>query len=399
MSRRLCLVTYSTRPRGGVVHTLQLAEALDRIGQPVHVLALGDPSIGWFADVHVPSTIVPAPPWLPTLEERVFAAVDTLAEALRERSLAYDVVHTQDCISARAAARVRAEGAPLVVLRTVHHIDDFTTPALIDCQRAAILEPDHVIVVSRYWRDVLAREYGVTADVVHNGVEVERFARQPGPGEVAALRAQVGAADRPLLLAVGGVEPRKGSIDLIEALGRLRAEIAPSPVLAVVGGQSFQDHQGYRDAALARAAELGLVVGRDVVLLGTVADEQLPIWYHAADLLAFPSVSEGWGLAVLEALAARLPAVVSDLPVFREYLTSGEGALLVPPGDPAALAAALRAVLTDPALASRLARTGPSVAQRYPWSATAEEHRAIYDNLLVPEARGIEGVRRAAGAS
>ena len=94
-------------------------------------------------------------------------------------------------------------------------------------------------------------------------------------------------------------------------------------MLAVVGGHSFQDYTAYRDAALAGLPDLGLELGRDVVLLGTVPDDELPAWYRAADALAFPSLKEGWGLAVLEAMAAGLPVVATDIPVFREYLTPG----------------------------------------------------------------------------
>jgi glycosyltransferase-like protein len=383
MTSRTALISYSTRPRGGVVHTLHLAEALTQLGEHVEIVALGDPDAGWFTQVGVPYTIVPAPPWLRALEQRVFAAVDTLADALRDVADAYDIFHTQDCISARAAARVRDEGRPVTVVRTVHHVDDFTTQALVDCQRQAILEPDEVLVVSRYWRQVLARDYGVLATVVNNGVDVDRFAQPPEPSLVARLRASVRATDRPLVLAVGGIEPRKGSLELFEALALLRQQMEPAPVLAVVGGHSFQDHRAYRDRALARAASLGLSLDHDIVAVGTVVDAELPAWYHAADVLAFPSVSEGWGLAVLEALAAGLPTVVTDIPVFREYLTEGAGVLITPPSDPTALAGALRAILTDRSLAARLSAAGPGVARRFPWSESAEQHRALYNRLAL----------------
>ena len=96
------------------------------------------------------------------------------------------------------------------------------------------------------------------------------------------------------------------------------------------------------------------------MLVGTVADDELRAWYHAADALAFPSLKEGWGLAVLEAMAAGLPVVATDIPVFREYLTPGVDALLVPPADPAALAGAMADVMADADLRRRLADAGPA---------------------------------------
>jgi len=376
------LVTYSVKPRGGVVHTLALAEALHAAGYPVRVIALGDPAAGFFRPVAAPYTIIAAPPSLPTLEERVFANVDALAAGLGPLTAEFGILHTQDCISARAACRVRdgAAGPPPVVVRTVHHVDDFTTPSLIDCQRQAILEPDRILVVSERWREILADEYLTSAEVVHNGVDVARF-RSADPDLAAALRQRAGAACRPLILAVGGVEPRKGSDTLMAALRRLEGRPGRRPVLAVVGGHSFQDYREYRDRVLSSLPGLGLRLDDDVVLLGTVPDAELPGWYAAADVLAFPSTKEGWGLAVLEAMSAGLPVVVSDLPVFREYLRPGQDALMVPVDDAAALAAALGTVLDDAALADRLRAAGYQVCARFTWDRCAAEHQRIYADL------------------
>ena len=383
---RVALVTYSIKPRGGVVHTLALAEALTAARADVTVVALGDPDKGFFRPVAAPFTIVPAPAPAETLEDRVFQSVDALEAGLSALAGRFDVFHAQDCIAARAAARVRdaGPGAGIPVVRTVHHVDDFTTPALIDCQRQAILEPDIVLVVSQHWRTLLKDEYGVDAGVVYNGVDRLRFG-PIDPERRAALRRQVGAEDRFLFLAVGGIEPRKGSVHLIEALGRLKADVDPSPVLAVVGGHSFQDYREYREAALASMPALGLELGRDVVLLGTVADGDLPAWYRAADALAFPSIKEGWGLAVLEAMAARLPVVATDIPVFREYLTPGEDALLVPPADPVALAGAMRSLVDDGSLRDRLRTAGARVASRFTWEAAASRHQAVYAGIRLSD--------------
>ena len=204
----VALVTYSTRPRGGVVHTLHLAEALTRLGRQVHVFALGDPDVGFFRAVDAPVTIIPEPPREPTLEARVFASIDTLTRALGQAlDGRYPLVHVQDCIAARAAVALRDQGAEIEVLRTVHHIDDFTTEALVECQRRSVLDPDHLLVVSRHWRDRLASEFGVDAAVVTNGVDAARFAAPAARS--AALRSQVGADDRTLFLTVGGSSPAR----------------------------------------------------------------------------------------------------------------------------------------------------------------------------------------------
>jgi glycosyltransferase-like protein len=373
------LVTYSTKPRGGVVHTLSLAEALLARGTAVRVIALGDPSEGFFRDVRAPRHIVLAPPRADTLEERVAASVDTLERGLAAIADQFDIMHTQDCIAARAAVRVRDAGAPITVVRTVHHVDDFTTPALIECQRQSILEPDRLIVPSQDGRRRLREEFSVDAEIVFNGVDAARFG-PIDPDRREALRRASGTADRFVFLSVGGVEPRKGTVFLFEALAGLLADrdLDPPPALVIIGGHSFQDYTEYRDKALAMLDELGLVLGRDVIQLGTVADQEVHEWYRSADALAFPSVKEGWGLAVLEAMSADLPVVASDIAVLQEYLTDGTNAVLTAVGNPASLADGMRALMTDAFLRQRVVSGGRLVVPRFTWDRAARQHERIY---------------------
>ncbi|GAA4675064.1 MSMEG_0565 family glycosyltransferase [Pseudonocardia yuanmonensis] len=371
---RVALLTHSTSPRGGHVHTLGLGEALHRAGLPVHLFALGDPAKGLYRPVDLPHTIVPGPRREgTTLTGRTLDGIERLAAALAERIGEFDVLHAQDCIAARAALAARARtGADLTVLRTAHHVDDFTTPILVDCQRRAITEPDRVLVVSDQWRGILARDFGVGTTIVPNGVDRHRFADPvpvPRPAD-----------GRFLLLAVGGIEPRKGMVHAFRALARLRRE-GLDPVLAVVGGHSFQDFAPYRAAALAELPGLGLELGRDVVELGTLTDAELAGWYAAADALCYPSTAEGFGLVAIEAMALGLPVVASDLPVFREHLTDGVDALLPAVGEDEALAAALRRVITEPELRASLVEGGARTAARFTWEHSAEVHAGIYAEL------------------
>jgi glycosyltransferase-like protein len=381
----VALLTYSTKPRGGVIHTLALAEALVRQDIDVEIIAMGDPAVGFFRSVAAPCSFVPNPEWHGgTLDDKVFATVDAFANGLRRRSDSLPpILHVQDCISARAAVRMRDEGLPLQVLRTVHHVDDFTTKALIECQNRSIYDPDRLLVVSRMWQQKLAADFGVTSGVVTNGVDIERYAPRPPKDLLGRLRTQVGAEGRFLILSIGGIEPRKGTDHLFRSLALLRDKLGHRPVLAIIGGHSFQDHRPYRDAVIATMPSRDLEFGRDVVELGTLPDDHMAAWYHAADAFAFPSVNEGWGLVVLEAMAAGTPTVVCDLPVFREYLTAGRDALVVQPGDDQALADALALLATDEPLRRRLIHAGDLVAAHYSWDDTATAHRTIYGEMLL----------------
>lgn len=379
----LVLVIHSTSPRGGMVHTLALAEALQAAGRPVHLLTQGDPAVGLFRPTTVPHTVLPAPDRSGTLTDRVFASIDALTGALEHLTGDGDVLHAQDCISARAAARVRDAGAPVPVVRTVHHVDDFTTPALVRCQREAIVEPDRVLVVSEQWRRILREDYRVEATVVPNGVDTGRFP-PVGAARRAELRASIGAQDRFLFLSVGGIEPRKGTRHTFEALAELKRTTTPPPMLAIVGGHSFQDFAAYREEALAALPGLGLALGRDVVLLGTLGEADLGGWYRSSDALAFPSVKEGWGLTVLEAMGTDLPVIASDLPVFGEYLVDRRNALLPAVADPSALAAAMRELAGDAALRDRLRAGGRATLPRFTWERSARYHQVIYDDLRAP---------------
>jgi glycosyltransferase involved in cell wall biosynthesis len=159
----------------------------------------------------------------------------------------------------------------------------------------------------------------------------------PGPG---VLAGPGGTVPRPIVLAVGRLAPQKGFATLLAAAVRWR-DLGPEPLLAIVG-------EGPLEAQLRRqAAELGLTVQ----FAGSRPD--VPALLASAAVFVLPSLWEGQPLIVQEALRAGVPIVATRAGGTPE-LTGEDAALLVPPGDPDRLAAAVRSVLTDPALAARL---------------------------------------------
>ena len=177
------------------------------------------------------------------------------------------------------------------------------------------------------------------------------------------------------MLAVGGIEPRKGSLDLLEAMALLRRPL-PDVRLVVAGGETLFDYRDYRAAFEQRASELGI----GPVILGPVRHEELPALVAAASAFAFPSIKEGFGLAAMEALAAGVPVVTRDLPVLREVF----GGTVAYADDPAGLAAGLEAAVRGSSR-DRSGRAeedrrgaGRRLAAAHSWDGAAAAHLEFY---------------------
>lgn len=201
---------------------------------------------------------------------------------------------------------------------------------------------------------------------LYNGVRPEDLAR-PDDAACAAARARWDLPAR-FVLSVGHLEARKNLAQAIEAIAVLHQQGRDVP-LVVVG------NPGGSQAALAAAiARHGL--GASVRLLHGVGSDDLRAMYHLADLLLFPSAYEGFGIPLIEAMAAGLPVAASDTPVFRE-LAQG-AARFFALGDPAATAAAIAALWNDPAECDALVEAGRDRLAGHDFAALAEELAAIY---------------------
>jgi glycosyltransferase-like protein len=391
-SLRIGLLTHSVNPRGGVVHTLELAEALQEAGHDVTVMAPALPGERLFRAVNCAVELIDVPDrtagTTAMIQMRIAAYLQHLSSPRAGcRSDRFDVLHAQDGIGGNALASLCERSAIHGYVRTVHHVDHFSDPAIDALEARSIRRARKVVCVSDLWRQALACDYGVAATVIGNGVNRRRFSPLAAAGgrDIAArdrnVALRLGLKPRaPLIVCVGGIEERKNTVRILQAFQRLRRRL-PQAQLAVVGGASLLDHSRYRagfDAVL-RASGLFTGAGRDVVITGPVGEADMPSILRLADAVAFPSVREGFGLVALEALACGTPTVVSRIPPFTEYLGDGD-VEWADPFDVESIAAALGAAVARGKFAP------PSVCERFSWSASAAAHVALYRAFIASAA-------------
>ena len=198
------------------------------------------------------------------------------------------------------------------------------------------------------------------------------------PREVAEFRQRKGLPKR-FILFLGTLEPRKNVVRLLDAYAAWRRTSREPVVLVIAGGKGW-----FYETIFARAAELGL--GDTVIFPGFVPGDELPWWYRAAELFVYPSLFEGFGLPVLEAMACGTPTITSRASSLPEV--AGNAALLVDPEDTSELTAAIARVLSDHVFAAELRVAGPRQAACFSWARTAAETAQVYRQVLRSQGQG-----------
>ncbi|MBD2104179.1 MSMEG_0565 family glycosyltransferase [Leptolyngbya sp. FACHB-261] len=379
---RIALLTYATKPRGSVVHTLELAEALQDLGHHVCVYALDKDGSGFYRSLRCPHQTIPAQPVTGNIDALIQQRIQEFVDFLANINTTYDCYHAQDCISANALLSLKEKGSIPHFLRTVHHIEDFNSPYLQRCQDQSIRRADRCLCVSLHWQVALQEGYGIAASRVFNAVDNQRFSPH-SDGLESELKTRLGLSGWPIYLTVGGIEPRKNSLTLLHAFIQLRQQY-PQAQLVIAGGATLFDYEAYRQEFFAVAQQTNLQIGKSLILPGVITDADLPALYRSADAFVFPSLKEGWGLVVLEAMASGLPVLVADQPPFTEFLTAQE-ALLVDPNDPQALATEM-AKLPNPLIAQKLSEAGLRRSADYSWARSALAHAEVYHQFLQSQA-------------
>ena len=229
--------------------------------------------------------------------------------------------------------------------------------------RQAAAAADQIVTISEFSRREIIRYLGVEAqkiDVMPLGVDADRFS------PAAAERVEPTAAPR--LLYVGSDDTRKNLRRLMEAMVILHRQLACPATLTCCG---------LGDAAAAKYAPIlqDAAIADFVTFTGFLPDEELRKLYNAADLFVFPSLYEGFGLPILEAMAAGLPVVSSRSASLPEV--GGEAAVYCDAANPAELATAIHETWCNPILRKQLMRDGRARAARFTWTRTAQTWRGI----------------------
>jgi glycosyltransferase involved in cell wall biosynthesis len=235
-----------------------------------------------------------------------------------------------------------------------------------------------IITVSESTKQDAMELVGIPADrlrTVYACID-ERFSSVIEEKEKDALRQKRGLTQG-FLLYLGTLEPRKNLLTLIEAYAQLRKEHAIQEKLVIAGGRGW-----LYGSILAKVQEVGLE--SEVIFPGFVADEEQPVWYHAASAFVYPSLYEGFGLPVAEALACGTPVVTSNISSLPE--AGASIALSVDPRNVDALAQALYKALTDQTIRQRCRALASSVAQRFSAQAMVERTVRVYEQAYALQA-------------
>jgi glycosyltransferase involved in cell wall biosynthesis len=365
-----------TRPVGAGMYTVALASGLStRTGIDLHLLTRRDDADRWNDLAPGAAVHASAPSRRPVRLAWEQAWGPAFAENLRP-----DLWH-----GPHYTMPLRTH-IPCVV--TIHDLTFFDHPEWHERSkvlyfrrmiRAAARRASTLVCVSAYTAGRMRALVSPRADVtvIHHGVNHDRFSAAGDEAKDLAVLAEHGIRP-PYIAFASTIEPRKNVPTLVRAF----AEVAGSrPQLRLVLAGS--DGWGAREARDVIAAS---GVATRVLRPGYLDDATFPAFFRRADVVAYPSFEEGFGLPALEGLACGAPVVTSEGSALAEVV--GDAAVLAPPGDAHAVANALARVLDDDALSARLRSAGPVRAAQFTWAACVDQHVDAYERTV------LAGVRR-----
>ncbi len=288
-----------------------------------------------------------------------------------------DLFHATDFVLAPTRARRK--------VLTVHdlafiHYPNAATPSLHHYLNVvvprSVRRADSIIADSHHTAQDLTEQWQVAPErisVVHGAGDHDHFQPVTDPARLCAVRERYAVGERPFILALSRLEPRKNFVRLIEAFAQARLEARLPHRLVISGGKGWLYDEIFR-----RVVELKLQ--DDVHFTGFVADADLPALYSAAAFFVYPSLYEGFGLPIVEALACGTPVLAADNSCLPE--AGGAGALYVKAEDVGSIAAGIVRLATDAALCAQLRRAGLVHAANFTWERSARQLLDAYAHTL-----------------
>jgi phosphatidylinositol alpha-mannosyltransferase len=365
-----------SRPGGVVTHINALSKEFQARGHSVHIIAPCSTEVVPSSACLIKATgSVQAVPYggaiaRISLSPRIYRRVKRILK--REQ---FDVIHLHEPLSPMLSLVVLRHvgvSSESLVVGTFHAYQESGRGYALGKPffRRFISRLDGRIAVSEAAKDYVGRHFPGQYVIIPNGIDLERF----GGPQVRPVEPYMDG--RLNVLFVGRLERRKGFEFLLRAFVDVQAALSEARLL-VVGAFSREDEVPYR--ALSR--ELGLSCVRFV---GPVSDSELPRYYRSSHLFCAPSIGfESFGLVLLEAMAAGVPVIASDIRGYRTVLTGGQAGVLVLPKDILALAEAIIQLLQDPVRRECMGREGQSQARKYTWSRIADHILHYYHWLRV----------------
>lgn len=261
-------------------------------------------------------------------------------------------------------------------LMFMHHPEflkeDWVEPLRKSTSRA-IKEADAIIAVSNSVKNEILEFFRVPAEKVHviyNGIGKE-FIPHHDLSRRDYIKSKYGIKSRYILF-VGNIEPKKNLLRLIEAYSRFIKMSSEEFQLVIAGPKAW-----FYDRVKQHASSLGLM--ENVIFTGFVPGEDLPLLYSFADIFTFPSLNEGFGIPLIEAMACGTPVVASKIDSLTEV--AGDAALMIDPCDVEEIADSLYIMMTDSEKRTKYVTNGFMRAKRFSWGKTAEETLRLYREL------------------
>lgn len=320
---------------------------------------------------------------------RPFAA--SVVDWIDQRGIRFDLVHSHYWLSGRTGVRLkdRFEIPMANSFHTLGRVKDAarsaheppSEPERLLTEEEVIGRSDCVIASTPFEFDDLLEHYAASPErlcVSPPGVDHTLF----HPDSRADARARLGFGDERIVLYVGRIQAHKGTSVAVDAFARLRegmSDGAGRAVLHIVGGASGPD--GGAEAATCKQLINEHSLESSVRFFDPVRHPVLADHYRAADVLIVPSRSESFGLVAAEAQASGIPVVASNTGGLPYVVSASESGLLVSDHDPAAFAAALRAILEHAGFAERLRQGAIRFSERFSWDATATRLLELYEGI------------------